>query len=119
MSSLGERLRTTREARGYKQVEAADIVEVSKIQLSRYESDKAKPDYETISKLAKLYEVSTDYLIDGVASQRGNEVELSDLLADIQSQVRVKGVELSPEEKKRLNDIIANVFWEKLDTKKE
>ena len=41
----------------------AKIIHVSKRTIENYESGKTNPDYETLIKFAKIYEVSIDYLL--------------------------------------------------------
>ncbi|WP_238591011.1 helix-turn-helix domain-containing protein [Oceanobacillus picturae] len=59
---LGKRMKFIREKKDIKQKEVALALGVSPYQLSRYESGKSKPDPELITKIAKYYSVTTDYL---------------------------------------------------------
>ncbi|PEJ58693.1 transcriptional regulator [Bacillus sp. AFS002410] len=45
------------------QKRAAEIIMISNVQLSRYESGDRNPDFETLKLLADLYEVTIDYLL--------------------------------------------------------
>lgn len=65
LTSLGKRLRASRERKKLTQVQAAEMLGITNVQLSRYESDTHKPDPDLLAKMASLYEVSTDYLITG------------------------------------------------------
>ncbi|WP_117161258.1 helix-turn-helix domain-containing protein [Paraliobacillus sp. X-1268] len=60
-----ERLRACREKRGLKQNEAAAKVGIKNNTLSSYENGTRQPDYEILSKLSELYDISLDYLING------------------------------------------------------
>lgn len=60
-----ERLKTIREKRDIRQKDAATKVGIKNNTLSSYESGDRKPDYETLIKLADLYEVSIEYLLRG------------------------------------------------------
>ncbi|AEH47105.1 helix-turn-helix domain-containing protein [Parageobacillus thermoglucosidasius] len=62
---LGERLKLCREKKGLSQKEVAEKIGIKNNTLSNYESGERRPDYETLCKLADLYEVSLDYLIKG------------------------------------------------------
>jgi transcriptional regulator with XRE-family HTH domain len=64
-----ERLKATREKKGMRQNQAAQKVGIKNNTLSSYESGDRQPDYNTLIKLADLYEVSVEYLL------RGKEVE--------------------------------------------
>ena len=64
--TLGDRLRKLRENKDLKQKEAAVALGVSSVNLNRYETGKHSPDLETLSKLAKFFGVTTDYLLGRV-----------------------------------------------------
>lgn len=77
-----ERLRATRERLGMKQNEAATKIGIKNNTLSSYESGDRQPDYNTLIKIADLYEVSTEYLLRGKAntanvSVAGNQITLT------------------------------------------
>ena len=60
--TFGARLRMAREHKGYTQIEVSRRTGINNKSLSHYENDLYSPDFESIRKLAKLYDVSTDYL---------------------------------------------------------
>jgi transcriptional regulator with XRE-family HTH domain len=60
---LGDRLKRLREEKGISQLELAKVLNLSNVMLSRYEKNKRSPDYETLSKLADYYGVTTDFLL--------------------------------------------------------
>jgi repressor LexA len=62
--TLGDRLRTARENKGWSQVYVAGVLGMATSQtLSNYERGARDPDTETLTKLADLYCVTTDYLL--------------------------------------------------------
>ena len=63
--SLGTRLKKERRKRNWSQVDVANRVGITNAVLSNYERDVRDPDTTTLKKLADLYEVSTDFLIQG------------------------------------------------------
>ncbi len=63
MGILGDRLRSSREAKGWKQVYVAKILEITSQALSNYERGDRDPDTPLLRQLAELYGVSTDYLV--------------------------------------------------------
>lgn len=73
---IGERLRSLRKAKGWKQKFVAAQLGISAPTLSGYESNYRDPDTETVIKLAKLYETSIDFLMTGCAQDRGILVPL-------------------------------------------
>ena len=61
--SLGNRLKRMREVKKLSQIEAAEKLRLSNGVLSNYERDYRDPDTGTLAQMAKLYNVSTDYLL--------------------------------------------------------
>lgn len=60
--SIAVRIKNLREARKFTMQELADRVGVSRSMISYYESNKKKPSFDTVEKLANVLDVSTDYL---------------------------------------------------------
>lgn len=68
--TMGRRLASARAFCDLSQEEAASRVGFAQSYLSRLEADKAQsPPINTIKKLAELYGVSIDYLVNGAAAQ--------------------------------------------------
>lgn len=63
--SLGERLKAAREKKKYTQLEASRFLGISNGTLSGYERNYRDPDTVTLAKLAALYDVDANYLING------------------------------------------------------
>lgn len=59
----GERLALIREQRGLTQVELAQQLQLGDQQIWRYENGKTNPDGDTVARIAKHLNVSTDYLL--------------------------------------------------------
>lgn len=57
------RLKELRESKGLSQLEIANKINKSYQAYSHYETGKRQPDYETLKKLATLFDVSIDFLI--------------------------------------------------------
>lgn len=61
---LAKRLRDLREEKGLTQKDLAQILGLSsKSTITNYEQNNRDPDYETLIKIAKYFEVSIDYLL--------------------------------------------------------
>lgn len=60
---LPKRLRYIRDRKGFSQKFVAEKLEIKSNTLSGYESGRRVPDPEMLSKIADIYEVTTDYLI--------------------------------------------------------
>lgn len=62
-NSLSLRLIYLRKQKGYTQYEVSEILNISRSTLSKYEHGTRIPNIETLIQLAKLYDVSCDYLL--------------------------------------------------------
>lgn len=60
---LSIRLIYLRKQKGYTQYEVSEILNISRSALSKYEKGRRIPKIETIMQLARLYDVSCDYLL--------------------------------------------------------
>lgn len=60
---LSDRLRELRNRFGYSQAALADMLSISRMAYTLYESGRREPGLETLLMLARLYDVSLDYLL--------------------------------------------------------
>lgn len=60
---LGQRIDSLRRALGWSQVELAKRLGVAKQTVSNWENDNIQPSVEMLVRLAKLFRVTTDYLL--------------------------------------------------------
>lgn len=60
---LGQRLYELRLAHGWSQVELAKRLSISKQTVSNWENENIQPSIEMLVRLAKLFHVTTDYLL--------------------------------------------------------
>lgn len=63
--TLGERLLKLRKDKNLSQEEVANILNVTRQTVSKWELDQSLPDFDKIVPLCKLYEISTDELLTG------------------------------------------------------
>jgi len=63
MKMLNERLARLREEAGYTKKEVANILNIDPSTYGKYELGKRQPDYETLIRLAELFNVSVDFLL--------------------------------------------------------
>lgn len=61
---IGNRLKELRISEGLTQQELSVKLGISRVNYTRYETDKVRPDYETLIKLADFYNVSLDEIFD-------------------------------------------------------
>lgn len=62
--SLGEKIKELRMQKMYSQSEIAKVLGVSRAIISYIESDEKMPSLPLLKRLAKLFEVSLDYLVN-------------------------------------------------------
>lgn len=61
---IGRKLKELRKSYNLTQEELATSLEISRVNYTRYENGKVRPDFETIIKIADFYDVSLDELFD-------------------------------------------------------
>ena len=65
--NISDRIQALRRSRGITQEQLADAVGVSRQAVSKWEAEQASPDLERIVAMAEFFEVTTDYLLRGIA----------------------------------------------------
>lgn len=63
MINLNEKLREMRKIKGYTQLQVSEKIGIERSSYSLYELGKRSPDYETLNKIADLFNCTTDYLL--------------------------------------------------------
>ncbi|MEJ5118096.1 helix-turn-helix transcriptional regulator [Gluconobacter cerinus] len=95
LMSLANRLRTLREHATLSQADVAAALDVSIPTVSEWEKGKKKPARARIPALARLYDVSTDFLLNGIDLRRSDmnesdeEKSLVMLYRDADPQVKI------------------------------
>ena len=74
-SIIGERIADLRKKSGEKQEELAQILGCNRGSLANYETGKRTPDIDTIIKIAKHYNTTTDYLF-GITDNKTTDIEI-------------------------------------------
>lgn len=102
--SLGQNLKHEREHREWSQKYVADKLGITNTVLSNYERDYRRPDPDTLSRLASLFDVSVDYLLGRTSDTQVNkdpiDDELKKLMEDPDFMVAYKEMPGTPEEAK-------------------
>lgn len=62
--NLGKKLKELRTSYNLTQTDLANKICISRVNYTRYETGKVRPDYETLIKIADFYDVSLDDLFD-------------------------------------------------------
>lgn len=66
---VGERIKELRTKAGLTQSDLAKLVEMTYIQIGRYETKKANPSSDVLQKIAQALNTTTDYLMNGSADE--------------------------------------------------
>ena len=87
---MGDKLKSLRIEKNLTQKQVADRIGLAISAVSSYESDTRYPSYDVLVKLARIFHVSTDYLLGitntrniDVTGLRDNEIELVSQLVDM------------------------------------
>ena len=75
---IGKRLRALRKEKGLKQIDIANVLDVSRTTYTQYETEKSEPDLETVKKLAEYFNCSTDYLLGKSDDPRPPDPDIKD-----------------------------------------
>ena len=63
--NIADRLKELRKKAGYSQEQLAEMLDVSRQAVSKWESAQGNPDIENLIKLTEIYHVSADYILLG------------------------------------------------------
>lgn len=108
---MKNRIAELRTSRHYTQDEMASMLGISRAALSHYEKGRREPDYETLIKIADLFQVSLDYImcrtddprlhLSDEVRQFADGLELSDEELLERFSFTIDGKKLTPEESRR------------------
>ncbi|MGP4073821.1 helix-turn-helix domain-containing protein [Piscibacillus sp. B03] len=111
----GARLKRLRKEKKLTQAELGEIINVSKVSISGYESGDRTPDTDNLRRMADYFEVTTDYLLGRTDNPKGYETDF-DPIAEHNRLLKKYGIEdsgffdiekwkqMGPEELKQLED---------------
>ena len=85
IETLGSRLKQLRSSRNLRQDQLGSLVGVNKTAIHYYENDMRQPPYETLIRLATIFNVTTDYLL---GCEKKNVIDVSGLTSNEMSLIR-------------------------------
>ncbi|MCQ6530528.1 helix-turn-helix domain-containing protein [Bacillus mycoides] len=103
----GQRLKALRLEKGMTQQQLADVLEIEKSNISRFESGKQSPSSENTVKMAKLFNVSVDYLL-GLSAHKTLDKETSEEVSKEAKELMDRINKLPPEKQKAIINLIDN-----------
>ena len=68
MAKIGDRIAYLRKIKGFSQTEVAKKIDASREAIGKYERNEALPSVVTAKKIADIFEVTLDYLVDESAT---------------------------------------------------
>lgn len=68
MTKIGDRIAYLRKTKGFSQTELAKKINASREAIGKYERNEALPSVETAKKIANVFDVTLDYLVDETAA---------------------------------------------------
>ena len=61
---IGAKLKELRKTMGFTQEQLANKLDLSRVNYTRYETNSARPDFETLIKIADFYDITLDELFN-------------------------------------------------------
>ena len=72
--NIADRLKELRKKAGYSQEQLAEMLDISRQAVSKWESAQGNPDIENLIKLTEIYHVSADYILLGHEKEEDSEI---------------------------------------------
>ena len=95
MSTLGKRIQDLRKKSGLTQQDLAKKIDISHPQIVRYETKDVQPPADVLGKIAAVFGVSIDYLVNGDTNEKARQI-----LKDAELIKQFQKIEQLPEEEK-------------------
>ena len=73
--TLGEKIKTLRKGKGYSQEEFAELLDVSRQAISKWESDRGTPEINKLLQISNMFGVTLDYLLKDENTENENQNE--------------------------------------------
>ena len=86
MSIFSERLKELRKKRGYTQSELADILNIKRATIAKWETGMTEPRIESLIKLADILDTTTDFLLGKTNIDFGNDSKVYEEYKELLSQ---------------------------------
>lgn len=109
---FSERLKALRNEKGISQKELASVLFVSQQSIAKWETDRATPNPEMLSKIAQYFKVSSDYLLGLSSNKEGVSAQIvdDDLIVLMSRGGDKKVIKLTPEKKEKVKKAFELVF---------
>ncbi|ETA73247.1 helix-turn-helix domain-containing protein [Ligilactobacillus equi] len=106
MNNFENKIQALRENKGWSKTYVANRIGIKMQTYANYEYGRRQPDFETLSKIANLYSVTTDYLL-GRDGKEENSADTKDLAEIMDSIMTYNGKELNQHDKDVVEGLIS------------
>lgn len=113
---FADKLRELRKAKGLTQPEFAKAFNVAFGTVSMWETGKRQPDFQTLTRLAEFFGVTTDYLLDRENKKSSAATELKDVYFNFAKRAQDNG--LDPEDIEMILTLVERMKKKKSDDQK-
>ena len=83
----GERLKIARKKAKLSKEEVAEMINTSRSNISKYETEALEPNIETLKQLCKIYKVSADYIVglteENENNNKGNNINNNGIIGTV------------------------------------
>ena len=122
MMNVGETIRELRKSKNLNQDQLAELANLNRVTVAKYESGKIEPGAQALSRLADALDVTVDELLgrEPVVSQESWDVEsaFSDMMKEDKFQILARGMaKMSPEKRDNLLSGFLMMFKDDFDGK--
>jgi transcriptional regulator with XRE-family HTH domain len=112
MADLGKRIQELRKENGFTQQELAKKINISHPQIVRYENKGVQPPADVLARIADIFDVSIDYLVNGDKSNRAEQT-----LKDAELIKQFKQLDQLPDDEKNSILKVVNALIRDFKTK--
>ena len=117
--NVGETIRELRKSKNLNQDQLAELANLNRVTVAKYESGKIEPGAQALSRLADALDVTVDELLgrEPVVSQESWDVEAAFSDPDYESiRIMARGMKkMSPENRQKLLDVAMTLFEQDFD----
>ncbi|KZU69523.1 helix-turn-helix domain-containing protein [Lactiplantibacillus plantarum] len=118
---IAKRIKELRNLKRISQRELSEKLSVSQQTVGSWETGRSEPNTEMIKKLARFFDVSTDYLLGNNEKTHkspdwATEADRIDLDKLLQSNTPMGygGMSMAPEDKEKVRNVIEGIYWDRL-----
>ena len=101
---IGQRIKQLRTEKQFTQSDLSKLINITYVQIGRYEKGKSNPSSEVLQKLANALDTTTDFLM------KGNTEQVQAQLSDKELLKQFREVELLPERDKSIIKELIDAF---------